>query len=117
MTGMEHVIEQVAERIIAANNVRMSRYPIEPISVQAAREYARALADEGLLAPAPLREEWGSEMHNAQPESSSHVLRARDRDNAQWQVEHNPELATGRIVRRHVTDWLPVDCTEGGDNA
>ena len=50
---MERVIEQAAERIIVANNIRMSRYPIEPISIQAAREYARALADAGLLMSIP----------------------------------------------------------------
>ena len=57
MTGMEHTIERVAKRIVEANSARISRYPIEPISIQAAREYARALAEAGLLAPAPLRED------------------------------------------------------------
>ena len=66
---------------------------------------ARALAEAGVLAPSPLREEWGSEMRNARPEVGSHVLPARDRDNARWQIEHNPEWATGRIVHRYVTDW------------
>ena len=66
---------------------------------------ARALAEAGLLAPAPLREEWGSEVRDARPDRDPYVLYARDRDNAQWQIEHNPEWATGRIVRRFVTDW------------
>lgn len=82
----------------------------EPMS--AAETVARALAKAGLLAPSPLTEEWGSELRGARPESSSHVLRARDRDNARWQIEHSPEWATGRTVRRYVTDWV-----ESGENA
>ena len=104
MTGMEHAIEQAAG--VMDKNFNPDRYPIMAAMF---RDYARALADASLLAPAPLHEEWGSEMRNARPESSSHVLRARDLDNAQWQIEHNPEWATGRIVRRFVTDWLPAD--------
>lgn len=69
------------------------------------RKIALDLHSAGLLAPAPLREEWGSEMRDARPEGGSLVLRARDPDNARWQIEHNPERATGRLVRRYVTDW------------
>lgn len=66
---------------------------------------ARALADEGLLAPAPLREEWGSEMRNARPGGITHVLAARGRQSAQWQIDNNPDWATGRIMHRFVTEW------------
>ena len=73
---------------------------------------ARALAEAGLLAPAPLREEWGSEVRDARPDRDPYVLYARDLDNAQWQIEHNPEWATGRIMHRYRTAWLPVDAIE-----
>ena len=70
---------------------------------------ARALAEAGLLAPAPLREEWGSEVRDARPDRDPYVLYARDLDNAQWQIEHNPEWATGRIMHRYRTDWQPTE--------
>ena len=108
MTGMEHAIEKAA-RVIQQARDAGAVYDDAGEPLSAAETIARALHADGLLAPAPLREEWGSEMRNARPESSSHVLYARDRDNAQWQIDHNPEWATGRIVRRFVTDWLPAD--------
>ena len=123
MTGMEHAIEQVA-RALYAHRQTVGDFPDgttdwddlpEPWRVEwreAGEFVVRALADDGLLAPAPLREEWGSEMRNARSESSSHVLYARDRDNAQWQIDHNPEWATGRIMHRYRTAWLPVDAIE-----
>ena len=105
---MTDAIEQAARAIQQARDAGTVYDDAgEPLS--AAETIARALHADGLLAPAPLREEWGSEMHNARPESSSHVLYARDLDNARWQIDHNPEWATGRIVRRFVTDWLPAD--------
>ena len=73
---------------------------------------ARTLAEAGLLAPAPLREEWGSETRNPRLGGGSHVLYALDPDNARWQIEHNPEWSTGRIMHRYRTDWLPVNSAE-----
>ena len=66
---------------------------------------ARALAEDGILAPAPLREEWGSEMDHPIPDSPPSTIKARDLEHARWQVEHNPKIATGRIMHRYVTDW------------
>ena len=111
MTGMEYAIEQAA-RVIQQARDAGAVYDDAGEPLSAAETIARALADASLLAPAPLHEEWGSEMRNARPESGSHVLRARDRDNAQWQIEHNPEWATGRIMHRYRTAWLPVDAIE-----
>lgn len=104
MTGMENVIEQAA-RVIGSV---MSRWDMDgrpDVDGGIDTLLARALAGAGLIAPSPLREEWGSEMRDARPEGGSRVLRARDPDNARWQIEHNPEWATGRLVRRYVTDW------------
>ena len=66
---------------------------------------ARALAEAGLLAPAPLREEWGAEMEHPIPDSPPSTIKARDLENARWQIEHNPKVATGRIMHRYVSDW------------
>lgn len=118
MTGMEAAIEQAA-RIIDPDAWRLRDggglpldHPGAHAVVRKSLDIARALHAAGLLAPAPLREEWGSEMHDARPGSSSHVLYARDPENAQWQIDHNLEWATGRIVHRYVTDWLLVDKEE-----
>ena len=74
---------------------------------------ARALAEAGLLAPAPLREEWGAEMDHPIPDMPPSTTKARDLEQARWQVEHNPKVATGRIMHRYVSDWMPVDSDEG----
>lgn len=54
MTDMEHAIEQ-ASRVLASKWQNVSTN--ESLGKQ--RMLARALAEAGLLAPAPLREEWG----------------------------------------------------------
>lgn len=66
---------------------------------------ARDLAEAGLLAPAPLTEEWGAEMDHPIPDRPPSTIKARDLENARWQVEHNPKAATGRIMHRYVSDW------------
>ena len=111
MTGMEHTIEKAA-RVIQQARDAGAVYDDAGEPLSAAETIARALHADGLLAPAPLREEWGSEMHDVRPDRDPYVLYARDPDNAQWQIEHNPEWATGRIMHRYRTAWLPVDATE-----
>lgn len=114
--SMNDHIDLAARVILDACQSRRDLFPAtEPISVQAARQYAQALDEAGLLSPAPLREEWGSELQGARPESSSHVLYARDPDNAKWQIENNPDHATGRVMHRYRTDWLPVNSDEEVD--
>ena len=75
------------------------------IEMRDATATARALAEAGLLAPAPLREEWGAEMDHPIPDRPPSMIKARDLEHARWQVEHNPKVATGRIMRRYVSDW------------
>lgn len=103
MTGMEHAIEQaakVADDILSADpQVAREMFGDEPDKI------ARALAEAGLLAPAPLTEEWGAEMDHPIQDRPPSTIKARDLENARWQVEHNPKVATGRIMRRYVTDW------------
>ena len=108
MTGMEYAIEQAA-RVIQQARDAGAVYDDAGEPLSASETIVRALHDAGLLAPAPLRQEWGSEVRDARPDRDPYVLYARDRDNAQWQIEHNPEWATGRIVRRYRTAWLPAE--------
>lgn len=138
MTGMEHATEQapivkVAESFEGEGPVHdatilmmktwgeqepshgVSQHPASYVATFV--DMARALADAGLLAPAPLREEWGSEVRDVRPDRDPYVLWAIDLDNAQWQIEHNPDWATGRIMHRYRTDWLPVDRAEGDGRA
>ena len=53
MTGMEHAIEQAIEVLDAVDR----NHDLDSGDLASSEEYARALADAGLLAPAPLREE------------------------------------------------------------
>lgn len=65
MTGMEHAIEQVA-KVLAANWRNL--HTNESLGKQ--RMLARALAEAGLLAPAPLREVTTAEELDALPADS-----------------------------------------------
>lgn len=118
MTDMEHAIDRAANLRAAAEACLEDR-PADPNAVELAWLVIGALGS-GLLAPAPLTEEWGSEMRNARPDGDPLVVWAIDLDNAQWQIEHNPEWATGRVMHRYRTDWLPadgIDRSEGGGKA
>ena len=106
MTGMEHVVREVAFALGTYHQDEAAYL------VPQARVVVQHLAEKGLIAPAPLREEWGSEVRDVRPDRDPYVLWAIDLDNAQWQIEHNPDWATGRIMHRYRTDWLPVDRAE-----
>ncbi|MDO5535469.1 MAG: hypothetical protein Q4F65_12580 [Propionibacteriaceae bacterium] len=110
----DYAIHRATETLIAAFRTRYLREPRATFSSwQAATEYARALADAGLLAPAPLTEEWG--------------VRYQDADEPAVATAPCEEWARGWaslpgdvVVRRHVTDWLPtggVGRSEGGKSA
>ena len=122
MTGMEHAIEQVANAL-HGDQCAEDPDPGERCNCGADDFYRQAeialdtLREVGLLAPAPLRKEWGSEVRDVRPDRDPYVLRALGPDNAQWQIEHNPDYATGRIMHRYRTDWLPVDRAEGDGSA
>ena len=111
MTGMGNVVREVA---FALGTYHQDE---QAYLVPQARVVVQHLAEKGLLAPAPLREEWGSEVRDVRPDRDPYVLYARDPDNAQWQIDHNPEWATGRIMHRYRTDWLPVERAEGDGSA
>ena len=119
MTGMEHAIEQVANAL-HGDQCAEDPDPGERCNCGADDFYRQAeialdtLREVGLLAPAPLRKEWGSEVRDVRPDRDPYVLYAIDPDNAQWQIEHNPDYTTGRIMHRYRTDWIPVDPAEGG---
>lgn len=117
MGNMEHTIEQVAQRLHSSYCECEGWYAECQGPQVGDRRVARRLAAEGLIAPAPLREEWGSEVRDVRPDRDPYVLWAIDLDNAQWQIEHNPEWATGRIMHRYRTDWLPVDRAEDDGRA
>ena len=115
MTGMEHAIEQVARVLIAHPSIPNHKDAIRdicpscpdadvagPNSPSHAAHQARALADAGLLAPAPLREEWGL-LH-----PSGNTDMRRDRAHAESGVGNG-----WAVARRYVSDWLPVDRAEG----
>ena len=105
MTGMEHAIEQAIEVLDAVDR----NHDLDSGDLASSEEYARALHEAGLLAPAPLREEWGGEMRDVRLDRDPYVLHALGPDNAQWQIEHNPTVTTGRIMHRYTTGWFPAD--------
>ena len=86
MTGMEHAIERVAVAIKPVLSNPNATLSLDHF----ARHIARALAEAGLLAPAPLTEEFG-----AQVRGGVRTLPDGYRDVG----SHH----------RYVTEWLPVD--------
>ena len=109
---MEDAIEKAARIIVREVGDRIERFPlVEPISMQAARQYARALAEAGLLAPAPLREEWAARYVNG----GGAICRTRDeaeaeldrmtRDSHRHRVDEPPAPEIAGIYARYVTDW------------
>lgn len=94
MTGMEHAIEQAARAIHAGHCCPCDlRGCYEPD----AEDYnaARALASAGLLAPAPLTEEWAAIDDNGD---------VRMRYGADSHSPHR-EFGTSWTYSRWVTDW------------
>ena len=93
MTGMEHAIEQAVEVLDAVDR----NHDLDSGDLASSEEYARALADAGLLAPAPLREEW------AAIDDDGHVLMRYGADS------HSPhrEYGTSLTYSRWASDWKP----------
>lgn len=118
MTGMENAIEKAAQVLNdeGAHCGDCGREPGEPLSGCPDCErfivgYARALADAGLLAPAPLRDEWAASYTNG----GGTVCRTRDeaetelarmiRDSHRPRIDEPPPPQIAGIYARHVTDW------------
>lgn len=93
--GMEHTIEQVAQRL-HSSYCECEGWHAECQGAQVGdRRVARRLAEAGLLAPAPLREEWAIRW------ADGHVWDGY-RDRAQAEAVSD---ATDTPVHRYVTDW------------
>lgn len=109
MTGMEHAIEKATQVLIehpsiptygdGSRDVCPSCPDADvagPNSPSHAAHQARALADAGLLAPAPLTEQWGTKFKDGHP------IPGKDRDYPWWFKGDPPK---GVNVHRYVTDW------------
>ena len=58
------------------------------------------------LVPIEAEEKYGAEMKwDAGATHDTHVSLGLSLDNARWQVENNPDYATGRIMRQYRTPW------------
>lgn len=96
MTGMEHAIEQaarIADDILCTDpQVAREMFGDEPDRI------ARALAEAGLLAPSPLRKEWGVRWHPDDPAEDiwDHYIDRRDAESGAGDE--------GEVVFRYVTD-------------
>lgn len=78
----------------------------------AANDALRCLDSEHLLAPAPLREEWGRAYRQADGvlfvDDQNRSFRDRD-DVAQLVPPQHPDSPYDLIVKRGVSDWFPAD--------
>lgn len=97
MTGMKHTIEQAVEVLDAVDR----NHDLDSGDLASSEEYARALAEAGLLSPAPLREEWAAawEGHGA-----TRIGLAQE---SPEDIEGIPP--GGWVVHRYVTAWEPQE--------
>lgn len=131
MTGMEHAIEQVAAAVrpvldahawvldsVCACGLDLGaehgKYQ-QARRAHTAEVVARALAEAGWLAPAPLGREWAVEVTDPWGELryDRHPTREAAED-ARWSDGND------RLVHRYVTAWEPadgIDRSEGGKAA
>ena len=101
VTDIERAIEQ-AEAIVCSVFDDAPDEGLDPFDF--ARETVRALTEAGLLAPGALTEEWGADCYlGSEPEAYS------ERRNAEKQLAYEG----GSLLRRYVSDWMPVDRAEG----
>ena len=119
MNGMEHVIEKVANAL-HGDQCAEDPDPGERCNCGADDFYRQAeivldtLREVGLLAPAPLREEWRiwGEDDDGEWELGRDF---ESREEAEQFITENPWARDrrGYPVRRPLSDWLPVDRAEG----
>ena len=116
MTGMEYAIDRAANLRAAAEACLEDR-PADPNAVELAWLVIDALGS-GLLAPAPLTEEWGiwGEDDAGDWELGDEF---KCREEAEQFMEKNPWTREkgGYLVRRPVHDWEPVHRAEGDGRA
>ena len=112
MTGMEHAIEKAADVIRAAienqADIVADGMHLDVQGVITPHWIAEALATNGLLSPAPLREEWATRFPNG------YMRHGKDMPYDSWWKGDPPK---GVNVRHYVSDWLPADPAEGDGRA
>ena len=139
MTDMEHAIEHAARdeanRRHAAAERSLNKSKYGEGSDYHANDGARAgfvdgaewavehLRAQGLIAPAPLREEWAARYVNG----GGAVCRTRDEAEAELdrmicdlhrpRIDEPPAPEIAGIYARYVSDWRPVDRAEGDGRA
>lgn len=125
---MEHAIEQVANAL-HGDQCAEDPEPGERCNCGADDFYRQAeivldtLREAGLLAPAPLREEWHAAFTGIAPDGTEHIRligTKGDREHAQETCDDCNADDPGVLfflVRRPVYDWLPVDRAEGDGRA
>ncbi|KAA0916449.1 hypothetical protein [Dietzia sp. ANT_WB102] len=107
MVVNDEQIEQAAQVAASA----MDGYSEGACHIDHYRIIASALHAAGLLAPEPLREEWGLRYMNLadEPIYTSKSASRQDAESAACDGD--------QLVRRLVTDWLPADRAEGDRRA
>lgn len=118
MTGMEHAIEQIANAL-HGDHCAEDPDPDEWCNCDAEDFYRQAeivldtLREAGLLAPAPLTEEWSAAFTAVSPDGTRRIERIGtpgSREHAQETCDDcnadDPEVLFF-LVRSHYTDWLP----------
>lgn len=105
MTGMEHTIEH-ATKVIG---------DLPGFTDEQVLGIAEDLAEAGLLAPAPLREEWAVEGTLDSGDDWIADVEFATRLGAEDFLESNEWARRdgGHISRRYVSDWMPADSDEG----
>ena len=133
MTGMEHAIEHAA-RALYAHRQSVGDFPDGltdwgdlPESWrdewrEAGEHVVRALAEAGVLAPAPLREEWHAAYYSVGPDGVRHLRLIGTEGTREHADETRADCSRDDpdtrffLVRRPVHDWLP-DRAEGDGRA
>lgn len=123
MTGMEHAIEKVANAL-HGDQCAEDPDPGERCNCGADDFYRQAeivldtLREAGLLAPAPLTEEWSAAFTGIAPDGTEHIRligTPGGREHAQETCDDcnadDPDVLFF-LVRRPVHDWMPVNPAE-----
>src|SRR5690606_11641409 len=104
---MEHAIEQVAKRLHSSYCECEGWHAECQGATDGDRRVARRLAADGLISPAPFREEWGVQWDDYDIWDDVYYTR------------HEAETGAGdkgTPVHRYVSDWMPVDPAEDDED-
>ena len=123
MSDMEHTIEQVAKRLHSSYCECEGWYAECQGPQVGDRRVARRLAAEGLIAPAPLREEWHAAYYGTTRDGARHLRLIGTEGSREHAEETRADCAQDDpdvrffLVRRPVHDWEPVDRAESDGSA